>query len=65
MLLAQRILISKQRALNLSGIAQILALWKRNSKTRQQLLELDEHQLNDIGIDRRIAVEEGNRTFWQ
>lgn len=65
MLLAQRLALRKQRSLNLSGIVQVLAQWKRNAKTRQELLELNEHQLKDIGIDQRTAVKEGKRMFWQ
>lgn len=65
MILTQRLGLGKQRALNLSGVLQILAQWKRNSRTRKALLELEEYQLKDIGIDPRMATKEGRRMFWQ
>ena len=34
------------------------------ARERHQLLELDEHQLRDIGITRYDAVREANRPSW-
>ena len=33
-------------------------------RTRQQLLQLDETSLHDIGITRSQAIEEGSKPFW-
>jgi uncharacterized protein YjiS (DUF1127 family) len=34
-------------------------------RQRQQLLELDEHLLDDIGLTRDQAVEMASRPFWK
>ena len=34
-------------------------------RTRQQLLQLDETSLHDIGITRSQAIEEGSKPFWK
>ncbi|MGI8524989.1 MAG: DUF1127 domain-containing protein [Pseudolabrys sp.] len=34
-------------------------------RQRQQLLELDDHQLLDIGISRRQANDEARKPFWK
>ncbi|WP_227367498.1 DUF1127 domain-containing protein [Halomonas sp. M20] len=33
--------------------------------SRQQLLELELHQLKDIGLSRADAVREGSKPFWK
>lgn len=42
-----------------------LGLWWRRSRTRRQLLWLDDRQLRDIGIDRVTAMEEARKPFWR
>ena len=37
----------------------------RRQRGRQQLLELDEHLLDDIGVTRDQAEEIGNKPFWK
>ena len=37
----------------------------QRQRERHQLLELDEHLLNDIGLTRAQAEEIGNRPFWR
>ncbi len=34
-------------------------------RQRQQLLELDDHLLNDIGVTREEAIKEARRPFWK
>ncbi|MGF6693498.1 uncharacterized protein YjiS (DUF1127 family) [Metapseudomonas resinovorans] len=43
-------------------------LWSRfwmRLHTRRQLLELDEHALKDIGLNRAQALEEALKPFWK
>lgn len=39
--------------------------WSINFDTRKRLLELDERQLRDIGIDWVDAEKEGEKPFWR
>lgn len=41
-----------------------LAKWIVNYRTRNRLLHMDAHQLQDIGIDWDAAQEEGRKPFW-
>jgi uncharacterized protein YjiS (DUF1127 family) len=34
-------------------------------RQRRALLELDRHLLDDIGVSRRQALEEGRKPFWR
>jgi uncharacterized protein YjiS (DUF1127 family) len=34
-------------------------------RTRRQLMRLDEASLNDVGITRSQAIEEGSKPFWK
>ncbi|MGC3873629.1 DUF1127 domain-containing protein [Halomonas sp. GXIMD04776] len=38
---------------------------QQNHCSRQRLLELDTHQLKDIGLSRADAVREGCKPFWK
>ncbi len=40
------------------------ARWWRMRRERLQLLELDDHMLNDIGLTREEAHREAARPFW-
>ena len=40
-------------------------LWLSRWRERRELLRLDGHMLEDIGIDRRTAEEMAARPFWQ
>ena len=44
---------------------KLLELYIQRSKTRKQLLELDDAVLKDIGITRQQAWQEAKRYFWQ
>ncbi|MEH6825399.1 MAG: DUF1127 domain-containing protein [Motiliproteus sp.] len=39
--------------------------WYINWRTRRQLLQLDRHQLSDIGVSLAEAVAEADKPFWQ
>ena len=41
-----------------------LARWRRIRRERQQLLELSDHMLRDIGLTRTQAGREAARPFW-
>jgi uncharacterized protein YjiS (DUF1127 family) len=42
-----------------------LRRWWRRHQARQELLELDDHLLADIGITRGNAVREWQKAFWE
>jgi uncharacterized protein YjiS (DUF1127 family) len=39
--------------------------WSRRCRTRRDLLEMDDHILKDIGINRIDALQEGRKAFWK
>jgi uncharacterized protein YjiS (DUF1127 family) len=42
-----------------------LRLWQDRVSDRQQLRQLDQHVLRDIGITRLQAEAEANKPFWR
>lgn len=46
-------------------ICSILENWQQRARQRRQLLALNDHQLQDIGISRADAVGEGSKPFWR
>ena len=46
-------------------VAVVLAQWSERARTRHQLIELDDHLLRDVGLDRHAARTEARRMFWQ
>lgn len=46
-------------------VAAVIHALYRRSQTRQQLLNLDEHLLRDIGLNQFEAAEEAKKTFWR
>ncbi len=44
---------------------QTVEVWYERSRQRRRLAQLDDHLLNDIGIDRLAAMEEISKPFWQ
>ena len=40
-------------------------VWAFRHRQRRALMELDDHILRDIGLDRWQAEHEGNKPFWQ
>ncbi|WP_166364567.1 DUF1127 domain-containing protein [Pseudomonas akapageensis] len=67
--LAPAIESSKPQAFFLKGLLQALstriALMFERARTRQQLAELSDQQLADIGISRSDRVAELDRPFWR
>ncbi len=49
----------------LSRWQQRLHLWHINWRTRRQLLQLDRHQLQDVGVSVAQAMEEADKPFWK
>lgn len=45
--------------------ARVTRDWTTRRRTRQQLSDLDEHMLKDIGITQAQAAKEARRPFWQ
>jgi uncharacterized protein YjiS (DUF1127 family) len=42
-----------------------IVLWNQKHRQRRALLELDDHQLSDIGISREAARREAAKYFWE
>ena len=42
-----------------------LSVWRQRSRQRRALAGLTAHQLDDIGISRRAAVNEAGKPFWR
>ncbi|MBX2823318.1 MAG: DUF1127 domain-containing protein [Gammaproteobacteria bacterium] len=51
--------------LGLNWLNQRWECWSINFETRKQLLELEEHELKDIGLSREDAIREGRKIFWR
>ena len=39
--------------------------WRRRSRTRHQLMAMDNRMLKDMGISRYDALHEGGKPFWK
>ncbi|MDX1667938.1 MAG: DUF1127 domain-containing protein [Limnobacter sp.] len=50
---------------SLVRVPRLLAHWKRNFRTRQQLAELEDHLLLDIGVTRAEALREASKAFYE
>ena len=48
-----------------SGLAAGFTAWARRSAERQQLAELDERMLRDIGLDPASRAAECDKPFWK
>lgn len=46
-------------------VGQRLRRYRRNYRTRRQLLSLDAQALKDIGISRSEALKEAGKPFWE
>jgi uncharacterized protein YjiS (DUF1127 family) len=47
------------------AISMTIMTWELRHRTRKALRKLEEHELNDVGIERVAACTEANRWFWQ
>jgi len=48
----------------LSVLRDQFVLWSRSRRTRLHLLELSDHELEDLGLTRAAAYQEAMRPFW-
>lgn len=48
-----------------AGIVALVREWLRRSRTRNDLAELDDHLLRDIGLTRMDVAAESSKHFWQ
>ncbi len=51
-------------AQGLMGLALVVARWEMRLRTRKALEKLDDHLLQDIGLDRARAEAEWQKPFW-
>lgn len=47
------------------GFAVLVTKWSVRRRTRRQLIQLNAHQLRDIGLHREEAMREGTLPFWR
>lgn len=59
----QQPLPSAARALICLGV--LVAVWADRRRSRRHLAELSDHQLRDIGVNRREALNEALKPFWK
>ena len=48
-----------------ASMAALSRIWHHNHSTRQDLANLDERALKDIGLTRADALKEAYRPFWE
>ena len=48
----------------LRRFAAIIRMWRRRARSRQQLRELNDHLLKDIGLSREAACYDAAKLFW-
>lgn len=48
----------------LTQLLQLLRSYRQYARSRQQLLQLDDWKLKDVGIGRAQAQREGHKPFW-
>ncbi|WP_252911925.1 DUF1127 domain-containing protein [Aliihoeflea aestuarii] len=46
-------------------LRHVFLVWPQRRRQRTRLLELEPHELRDIGICRKDALREGRKPFWQ
>lgn len=49
----------------LRRVLQLVRTWRMRVRTRRQLAQLDDHQLNDVGISHSERLEELSKPFWR
>ncbi len=49
----------------MSSIVKVINNWMLRSKSRNELRQLSDHYLKDIGISRLDAREEARKPFWK
>lgn len=48
-----------------AGIVALVGRWLRRSRTRNEIAELSDHLLRDIGMTRLDVIAESRKHFWQ
>lgn len=43
----------------------LLGCWLERSRSRRELVQMDERMLKDIGLSRSDSIVEGGKHFWQ
>ena len=56
--------IHRDRGLRWSQVKRNLAEWQRRARSRNELMNLSDRSLRDIGISRSAADFEATRPFW-
>jgi len=46
-------------------LSDLFLAWEERIMQRRTLMQLDEHQLKDIGLSRSLAEEEWRKPFWK
>lgn len=64
-LITELVVQSYQTAIDICTIYRRTLWLKQHQHTRQQLLDLSDDQLKDIGISREAANREANKCFWE
>jgi uncharacterized protein YjiS (DUF1127 family) len=54
-----------EKRFGIGRIGSAISLWRQRSSQRSALEGLDARLLDDIGLNRKQAVEEASKPFWQ
>lgn len=57
--------VRRKAAIRATGLLAELGLWRRRSRTRAALRDLDDRLLRDIGLCPRARRRECAKQFWQ
>ena len=53
------------RPFSLKKLLNVITLWRQRSKMRQQLSQLPDYRLKDMGISAEQAFVESQKPFWE
>jgi len=53
------------RPFSLKKLLNVMTLWRQRSKMRQQLSQLPDYRLKDMGISAEQAIVESQKPFWE
>jgi len=53
------------RFFSLKKLLNVMTLWRQRSKMRQQLSQLPDYRLKDMGISAEQAFVESQKPFWE
>lgn len=49
----------------LPQLFEMIGLWHTRARTRRQLLSLEDHRLDDLGLTRKECLAEARKPFWK